>query len=268
MATRRLFKTVPKFTAYEVKLAELCAMDLWSGINYETGEEMEVSDEEFLADFAIPFQLLRKNPKTNNQITEFSIRRLIRVGKIKAAYRSQEPTNFQSGIETIVKKVIPVYDGWRNKTLKLTPIGYGERVTLDLGAGFVTNSKPSLNGNYRIALASRLLFFAVPDMLLFNFSNDLAESMLFQKRPQAAIPYFMEALQQGLLVNRTLFNKLELPPSKLLGTALWKRIKKFNWWQRRVLDLALMLHFGVVTARPALRTKARRLTAKPKKAKI
>ena len=267
MATRRLFKTVPKFTAYEVKLAELCALDLWNGIDYETGKDMEVSDEELIVDFAVPFQLMRNNPATVNRISEFSIRRLIRVGKLMALFRSTNPTDFVSGIKTIVNKVIPVYNGWRNKTMKLTPTGYGLKATLDLGAGFVTNSKPTKRGNFRIPLASRLLFFAMPDMLTFNYSNGLGEAMNLQKRPQHAMPYFMETLQQGLITNRALFSKLETPPPKLLGTALWKRIKKFNWWQRRVLDLALLLHFGVVVARPALRTKARRLTVKPKKTK-
>ena len=265
MATRRQFNAVPKFTAYQVKLAELCALDLWEGIDYENGNDMEISDEELLVDFAVPFQLLRKNPATVNGISEASIRRLIRVGKLKALFRSTNPTNFISGIQTITKDVIPIYNGWRNKTIKLTPTGYGLQATLNLGAGFVTNSKPTKRGNFRISLASRLLFFATPDMLLFNYSNGLGEAMNLQKRPQHAIPYFMEMLQQGLITNSALVSKLQLPPSKLLGAVMWKRIKKFNWWQRRVLDLALLLHFGLMTARPQLITKARRLTTKPKK---
>lgn len=262
MPKRRLFKPVPKFSAYQVKLAELCALDLWNGIDYETGKQMEVSDEELLVDFAIPFQLMVRNPSTVNGITEASIRRLIRVAKLKALFRSTQPTDFVAGIKTITSQVVPVYKGWRNKTLKLSPTGYGLNAILDLGAGFVTNPNPTKRGNYRVPLASRLLFFALPDMLVFNYSNALSDAMLFQKRPQVAIQFFMETLEQGLITNKVLFTKLKMPAPKLLGAVMWKRINQYKWWQRRVLDLALLLHFGVVSARPALRTRARQLTTK------
>ena len=100
-------------------------------------------------------------------------------------------------------------------------------------------------------------------MLLFNFSNELAEAMLFQKRPQAAIPFFMETLHTGLILNNGL-HSMELPPPNIMGSVLYKKIQKTAWWQRRVLDLALLLHFGVVSARPQLHTKARQIVARKK----
>lgn len=48
MAKGRLPLAVPRLTAYEVELAELCALDLWDGINYQTGKELKVRDEVFL----------------------------------------------------------------------------------------------------------------------------------------------------------------------------------------------------------------------------
>ena len=38
MAKGRLPLAVPNLTPYEVKLAELCALDLWDGIDYQTGK--------------------------------------------------------------------------------------------------------------------------------------------------------------------------------------------------------------------------------------
>ena len=264
MATRRLFKQVPKFTVFELTLAEQCAIDLWNGVNYVDGEEMEVSDEEFFIDFALPFYDLVKNQNTRNLITEFSIRRLIRVANLKALFRSANPTDFQAGIRCIANDIVPLYDGMISKTLNLTPTGYGTRALLELGTRFVTPIKaPTRNGNYRVPLASRVLFFAIPDMLLFNFSNELAEAMLFQKRPQAAIPFFMETLHTGLILNNGL-HSMELPPPNIMGSVLYKKIQKTDWWQRRVLDLALLLHFGVVSARPQLHTKARQIVARKK----
>lgn len=41
MAKGRLPLAVPKLSPYEVKLAELCALDLWDGIDYQTGGHIE-----------------------------------------------------------------------------------------------------------------------------------------------------------------------------------------------------------------------------------
>ena len=73
MATRKPLIPVPKFRPYILKLAELCAIDLWNGIDYETGKSMEVSDEELLHDFAVPFILPYAKPqnrKTANSLAD------------------------------------------------------------------------------------------------------------------------------------------------------------------------------------------------------
>jgi hypothetical protein len=257
MAARKPLIPVPKFRPYTLKLAELCAIDLWNGIDYETGKTMEISDEELLVDFAVPFKHLYENPQTAIQISEYSVRRLIRVGRLKALFRSTQGTDFPAGIAAIKTKVLPIYDGWRNGTLKLVDTGYGLKSTLDLGASFVTGvSAPTINGNYRVPLASRLLFYMTPDMKVFNFSNGLAKAMQLQSRPQAAIGEFSVQMQIGLDKNINKFRKLKLPQPKLLGEDFWTHISKSDWWQRRVLDLAMLLQFNVLTARPALQAQA------------
>ena len=47
MAKGRLPLAIPKLTPYEVKLAELCALDVWYGIDYQTGKELKVRDDFF-----------------------------------------------------------------------------------------------------------------------------------------------------------------------------------------------------------------------------
>lgn len=258
MATRKPLIPVPKFRPYILKLAELCAIDLWNGIDYETGKSMEVSDEELLHDFAVPFKYLYENPQTHIQISEFSVRRLIRVGRLKAMFRSAQETDFHAGIKAIETLVLPTYVGWRSGTLKLVETGYGLRSTLDLGASFVTvTTVPTRNGNYRVALASRLLFYLIPDMKLFNFSNGLAKAMQLQSRPQAAIADFSIEMEKGLKKNQIELDKLQMPKPKIIGEEFWHYIDSSDWWQRRVLDLAMLLHFNVLTAHPALQAQAR-----------
>lgn len=258
MATRKPLIPAPKFRPYIIKLAELCAIDLWHGIDYETGKSMEVSDEELLHDFAFPFKYLYENPQTHIQISEFSVRRLIRVGRLKAMFRSAQEINFQAGIKAIETLVLPTYLGWRSGNLKLVETGYGLRSTLDLGASFVTaTSVPTRNGHYRVPLASRLLFFMTPDMKIFNFSNGLAKAMQLQSRPQAAIADFSIEMEKGLKKNQIALDKLRMPKPKIIGEELWHCIDNSDWWQRRVLDLAMLLQFNVLKARPALQAQAR-----------
>lgn len=261
MASRRSIKRVPTFTERQIVLADLCARDLWEGTNFENGKDMEISEEQFLIDFAVPFYHLVQNPSSQNGITEYTIRQLIRVANLKALYRSTIPTDFPAGIACITNDVIPLYKDWLVKVGNFISVSYGVKAVLILGTRFVTPiAVPTRNGNYRVPLATRILFFAIPEMPFFNFSNELGKQMQFQSRPQAAISHFMDELNEGMKKNSALIN-LELPASKLLSTDLIKKIKAGNWWQRRVLDLALLLHFGVAAARPELQKQANQIIA-------
>jgi hypothetical protein len=86
--------------------------------------------------------------------------------------------------------------------------------------------------------------------------------MRFQSRPQAAIPIFNKYLCDGLQLNNVLLKKLEMPKTTVLAEDIWTEAKKGDWWQRRVLDLALLLHFGLVSATPQLQTKGKQLAAR------
>lgn len=250
MAKRRKFKIVPKFSDFNLLVAELCAIDLWNGINFENGKKREISDEELLSDFSNKFYKLIKNSSPKNFITEASIRRLIRAAKIKALFRSANPLDFKRGIRCIARNIVNLYKN------RLQTISYETEAVLELGAHFVKPIKnPTRNGNFRVPLAARILFFAIPNMQFFNFSNILAEKMLFQKRPQTSISYFNESLKKGLKINISL-NKMKLPPPSFMKPFLYKKIYKTNWWQRRVLDLALLLHFKVFNARNELKRQA------------
>ena len=111
------------------------------------------------------------------------------------------------------------------------------------------------------------MFFAYPDFPVYNFSDALSESLNLQKRPQAAIPYFNEIMAQGMITNKALLSKTVMPLPTSISLALWKKAEKNGWWKRRVLDLALLLHFGCMTARVQLQREARKLTRPKPKAK-
>lgn len=253
---------VPKFRPSEVALAELCATELWNGRSYENGNELEVSDEELLVTFASATHTMVKNGSRTPTFTELDIRLLIRVAKLKALFRSAQPTDFQGGISAYKNKVIPYYLNWKNKKASRPDYEYATKATLMWSEEFVNNTTSvSVNGNHRIPLTCRILFFSCPDMPVFNYSNGLGKVMKYQSRPQDAISHFNEHMYKGLQTNKRLFSKLDMPAPILLGEGIWLEAKKADWWQRRVLDLALLLRFSVTSATPQLHTKARQVVA-------
>jgi hypothetical protein len=253
---------VPKFSASQLALAEVCAIDLWNGFDYQTGKECEASDEELLIMFASPTFAMYKSTRTRQGLTEFDMRKLIRVAQLKALFRSTQATDFQGAITAYRATAFAVYSGWKKKQLKFAnTYDFATHAILDWSVKFVNNTSASLNGNHRVPLACRILFFAMPDMMVFNFSNGLAKKMRFQTRPQAAIPIFNKYLYDGLNVNQVLLKNTKIPEPTRLAGDIWTAAKKGGWWQRRVLDLALLLHFGLVSATPQLQVKGRQLAA-------
>ena len=251
---------VPKFTAYEMKLAELCAVALWQGINFETDKLAEVSDEVLLNNFHVAFQRLVKKPTLPTLINELQLRQLIRVGKLKAMFRSNLPLDFERGIDAIRDLVVPIYVASKLKNSKISRIDASTRATLDLALCWITNDKPSLNGNYRVPFSTRILFFACPEMKIFNYTNSFEKVLKLQVRPQAAITKFNELLAEGMILNSVLLNQCKLPTNSAMKLTTWKRVAKTDWWQRRVLDLALLLHYRLAVPNRTYTSKARALT--------
>jgi hypothetical protein len=255
---------VPKFSANELALAEVCSVELWNGLDYQTGKELDASDEDLLVMFSTPTFAMYKSLSTNQTISEANIRELIRVARLKALFRSEQPTDFKGAIAAYRITALAIYSGFKKKTLTLAnPYDYATKATLNWSVKFVNNTSVSLNGNHRVPLACRILFFAMPDMMVFNFSNGLAiKKMRLQSRPQAAILNFNKYLYEGLQLNTVLLKNLDMPKPSTLSEDIWVSANKGDWWQRRVLDLALLLHFGLVSATPQLQTKGRQLAAR------
>ena len=253
---------VPKFSAYHIALAEVCAIALWNGYDYQTGKKLSSSDEDFLIMFSTPTFAMLKSLTTTHTLSEIDIRELINVARLKALFRSTQATDFQGAIASYRTTALPIYSGFKRKTLRLpTPYDYATQATLRWSVKFVNNPRVSPNGNHRVPLAVRILFFAMPDMMVFNFSNRLSKAMCFQSRPQAAIVGFNRFLYEGLKRNKLLLDKVQMPMPITLSDQIWLAAKRGEWWQRRVLDLALLLHFRLIYATSQLQNQAQQLAA-------
>ena len=78
---------VPKFSANQLALAEVCAVELWNGFDYQTAKEFDVSDEDLLVMFSTPTFAMYKSARTRQQLTELDLRELIRVARLNALQR-------------------------------------------------------------------------------------------------------------------------------------------------------------------------------------
>jgi len=267
MAKGKLPLAVPKLTPYEVKLAELCALDLWEGIDYQTGKHI-VRDELFLGNFGTPAASLYSGKGKSLNVTVQDFHTFVIVAGLKNQYQTSNGTDLAKGISAFNTAVLPTYTIWKKKTTTQSSVDLVTKAVLDWSPTFVKNPNiGSKVGNHRVPLACRFLFFAYPDFPVYNFSDALSESLNLQKRPQAAIPYFNEIMAQGMLTNKALLSKTVMPLPTSISLSLWKKAEKNGWWKRRVLDLALLLHFGCMTARVQLQREARKLTRPKPKAK-
>jgi hypothetical protein len=268
MAKARLPLSVPKLTPYEITLAELCAMDLWDGIDYQTGNHI-VRDELFLGNFGNPAASLYKGRVNHLNVSTQEFHNFVIVAGLKSQYQTANGTSLAKGISSFPKTILPTYTIWRTKQTTQTPTNLVTKAVLDWSPKFVKKiNKGSRVGNHRVSLACRFLFYAYPDFPVYNFSESLSESLNLQKRPQAAFPYFNEIMAKGMETNKLLLSKTKMPPPTSMSVVLWRRAEKHGWWKRRVLDLALLLHFKCMSARIELRREARILTRPKIKAKV
>ena len=258
---------VPKLTAYEVKLGELCALDLWDGIDYQTGKHI-ARDEVFLGNFGTSAAALYSGRRNILNVSVQDFHTFVIVAGLKNQYQTSNGTDLAKGITAFNTAVLPSYTIWKKKKTTQSPVDLVTKAVLDWSPTFVKNpNTASKVGNHRVSIACRFLFFAFPDFPVFNFSKALQKSLILQTRPQDALPYFNAIMTRGMVINRVLLSKTVMPQPTVMSLALWKRAEKNGWWKRRVLDLALLFHFRCMTPRIELRREARRLTRPASKLK-
>jgi hypothetical protein len=268
MVAAKLPLAVPKLTSYEIKLAELCAMDLWDGIDYQTGNHI-VRDELFLGNFATSASSLYRGRSNTLNVSVQDFHTFVIVAGLQSQYQTSTGTDLAKGISAFNTTVLPAYTTWRKKTKTQSSVEIVTKAVIDWSPSFVKNPNiASRVGNHRISIASRFLFYAYPDFPVFNFSKALAKSLNLRYDSQAAIPYFNEIMAKGMETNKLLLSKTKMSLPTSMSVVLWRRAEKNGWWKRRILDLALLLHFKFMSARIELRREARRLTRpKPKSKK-
>jgi hypothetical protein len=236
---RLIRKTIPKFTHAQLKLADLCARELWRGQRYDRHKTTE-SDEVLMNWLYAPFQRIENGSTKRYILTTKKLTDFISAADLSSTLRGKT-LNKQKGLDSIRLDIVKIYRGWlKNNHIKGFSTKPADAVT-KLGEEFFKKYKKKKTGVH-VALASRILFFAVPNMMFFNYSNQIAAALGFPtNQPGKIIHDYYKEIENGLNLNWQELVKFDMPlTSKDLPDDLWQTARNNGWWQRRVLDLALL----------------------------
>lgn len=245
---------IQKFTKAELDEADLCARALWNGISFETGKKV-ISDAWLLDAFATPFYKIPLS-NTYNSVTDLDVKELVKACKLIATFRDTNKQHYLAGLSVISQQIYPIYDNWLHKAGGLSREVYGALAVSTLSDGLaMRNPQSNRPVPHRTVLASRLMFFIAPTMQCFNMNNSIALKYGLQSRPYAYRDEYCSLMYDGLMNNWSLLQTYKLPDcTNELTYETWQKLIESDWWQRRVLDIAVLIKNGLASTIKGLAT--------------
>lgn len=256
---------IPVLSDALLKLADIAARELWLGINYSTGKSQQpvvkdqsipvpfgtrpvtLSDERLIEMFSIPFYSAARAHGVKDKLPllpQYIDPYFIRVAGLKAAPK-QSMQALKDGIRLLLTDLSADYKryiiGKSSETSVVKAAAYTSKLVAKFGA--------SDNVNHR-ALAFRILFFAIPDFPCFNYSSAIINELRLSTADANFYSNFVETLNRGYRMNWERLVRFEMPLPTHLNSKVWLRARNYGWWQRRVFDLALVLHFNEQRGEP------------------
>lgn len=230
------------FTAAEIKLAEDCCKELWYGFDYRTGGRI-TSDAWLLNRFAEKFFAYLTSGKTK-RITK---RELDDLSEVCGLARSNKR------VAVNLKNLNKCLGGALSTAHGRKALGSNKATRINFAVTSVnTMSKalPTQFGKNKPALASRLLFFAMADCCVFNLNSNVAGAIKVKATGQNYPRDYFKWFAKLLVANSQLLTTLQLPsPTEDIDPGLWMLVARTDWWARRVLDLAVLIHTKCETPR-------------------
>ena len=247
---------IPRFTKTELNVANKCAVALWYGINFQTGDMNHKSDASLMSDFAFNFYHYHKSKKRfNPDIFVADVRELIKACGVTNLFRWMKRMDLRKGIESLYKDVYPQFLNSQKKPNRVSSFSVGVQCVEKLNDGLINH--PTSN---QYNLASRILFFVSPNIHTFNLNSSIAKYFGLQYRTHAHYAEYFELFSNGMVTNQTLLSNYKMPPARDgLDSVTWNEASRTDWWKRRVLDLAVLLHTNPqIKVDPNLRVYIRR----------
>jgi hypothetical protein len=262
MATNLKQIFIPPITKTDLDLADACARELWRGYRYHNGSKT-TSDDWLLHNFSMPTKKYLDGKTKGININSKKIKHLIKATQVRKGSRKDD-LNITNGMRYLphqmqLFKGIYLSQNRSDQDFFSIP----SILVYEVGKSFYKGKvKNPING-CQAAFASRLLFFALPELPIFNYSRNLAASIGI-KNLQAphVIPDFYEIVAEGYCRDWTMLNQYEMPFSNYIDDDFWLMIKKLGWWQRRIYDIALLLHYKKFSASQFIHSSLQVNTAK------
>lgn len=230
------------FTPAEIKLAEDCCKELWYGFDYRTGERI-TSDAWLLNRFAGKF-LAYLRSGTGKKITK---RELDNLSEVCGLARSNKR------VAVDLKKLNKCLFGALINAYGLKARGSSKTTRISFALTSVNTMSKELPTQYtknKPALASRLLFFALADTCVFNLNSNVAGAIKVKATGQNYPRDYFKWFAKLLVANSQAVSTLQLPPpTEDIDPGLWTVVAQTDWWARRVLDLAVLIHTKCETPR-------------------
>jgi hypothetical protein len=227
-----------RLTDRQLMKASLRALYLWEFGDDEITSKLKVSDKELLAYFATEWIGFVKHKKPI-AYTDAMINKLI----YSCGMRTHNVTNRKRPNINIFfnsPKLLQSYTTSLQVQKNKKYITARSNVT---NLGKLLDPSRGSRGNYKgfgtqSAFASRILFFAIPNMQFFNYSTTLQDRLKDEWKVKGV------DLKKSYAKMNQLLNRYESQLKKLPRPNFDKDIKEFveqnNWWERRVLDLAVL----------------------------
>jgi hypothetical protein len=229
-----------------IRDANICAEACWYGINFKNLTVSEhTSDEKLLEYFASPMYKHGKYAAVYDpDIFAGRVNDLITVCGLGLLRLGMQRVSIADAIDTIKNQIHSIFDGVQSSSTRQIRTLPSNAIS-HLSSGMVRQPR-----YHQIILASRILFFNVPNIRIYNISSALARNLHMKGQPFQYHHFYREEMDKYLTQNRTQLSKLSMPPSSDLENRVWDQVNQTDWWQRRVLDLALLIHFGCVIPNP------------------
>lgn len=255
MARIRVRQRVPVFTKAALDLADLCAREIWRGKSYSTNSA-QTSEEELLLKFSLPFlsDALGIEGSKRPPIGIDSINQFIITAGLKQMNITKGNRDTEAGIKTLNKLITRELKKAFNNKFSTNFLVLTNELTIELSKAFHKMGDSSTTSAY-FPLASRVLFFAAPNLPVFMYSDKLGEALKIEKNDkEESITQFNEAMSEGLNDNWFYLKDYQMPffSNKTESDEYWLQARDFGWWQRRVLDLACVINLTHVNPKDFL----------------
>jgi len=255
MARPRVRQRVPVFTKSALDLADLCAREIWRGKSYSANSYQQ-SEEELLLKFSLPFlsEALGIEGSGRQPIGVDLINQFIITAGLKQMNITKSNRDTETGIKTLNKLIAKELKKALNNKFETNFHTLTNQLTTELSKAFHKMGDISTTSAY-FPLASRVLFFAAPNLPVFMYSDKLGEALKIVKiDKEVSISQYNEAMSEGLNDNWFYLKDYQMPflSNKTENDEFWLQARDYGWWQRRVFDLACVINLTHVKPKDSL----------------